>query len=74
MNDNMKEYDESQLYNPMDDHDDSVEDSESYEINLAEVTFYEPEKNLRIAIVGGIVILLFCVGVYIYVKMWIGIS
>ena len=74
MKDNMKDYDEGQLYNPMDDHDDSVEDSEAYEVNLAEEIYYEPEKNLRVAIVGGIVILLFCVGVYIYVKMWIGIS
>jgi len=63
----MKEYDESQLDNPMDDLDDSVEDSEAYEVNLAEETFYEPEKNLRIAIVGGIVILLFCIGVFMYV-------
>ena len=62
----MKEYDESQLYNPMDDHDDSVEDSEAYEINLSEVTYYEPEKNLRVAIVGGIVMLLFCIGVFLY--------
>ena len=74
MKDNMKEYDESQLDNPMDDLDDSVEDSEAYEINLSEVTYYEPEKNPWIAIVGGIVILLFCVGVYIYIKMWIGIT
>lgn len=66
MKDNMKKYDESQLDNPMDDHDDSVEDSEAYEINLSEVTYYEPEKNLRIAIVGGIVILLFCIGVIMY--------
>lgn len=74
MKDNMKEYDEGQLYNPVDDHDESIEDNDAYEINLSEVTYYEPEKNLRIAIVGGIVILLFCVGVYIYVKTWIGIS
>ena len=62
----MKEYDESQLDNPMDDLDDSVEDSEAYEINLSEVTYYEPEKNPRVAIVGGIVILLFCTGVFMY--------
>lgn len=62
----MKEYDESQLDNPMDDLDDSVEDSEAYEINLSEVTYYEPEKNLWKAIVGGIVILLFCIGVFLY--------
>lgn len=74
MKDNMKDYDEGQLYNSMDDHDESIEDNDAYEVNLAEETFYEPEKNLRVAIVGGIVIMLFCVGVYIYVKMWICIS
>ena len=63
----MKEYDESQFYNPMDDHDESIEDNDAYEVNLAEETFYEPEKNLRVAIVGGIVILLFCIGVIMYV-------
>lgn len=63
----MKDYDEGQLYNPMDDHDDSVEDSEAYEVNLAEEIYYEPEKNLRVAVVGGIVILLFCIGVFMYV-------
>lgn len=67
MKDNMKEYDESQLDNPMDDHDESIEDNDAYEVNLAEETFYEPEKNLRVAIVGGIVILLFCTGVFMYV-------
>lgn len=67
MKDNMKDYDEGQLYNPMDDHDDSVEDSEAYEVNLAEEIYYEPEKNLRVAVVGGIVILLFCIGVFMYV-------
>ena len=66
MNDNMKEYDESQLYNPMDDLDDSVEDSEAYEANLAEETCYEPERNLWVAITGGIAILLFCIGVFLY--------
>ena len=63
----MKEYDESQFYNPMDDHDESIEDNDAYEVNLAEETFYEPEKNLRIAIVGGLVILLFCIGVFMCV-------
>lgn len=66
MKDNMKEYDESQLDNSMDDHDESIEDNDAYEVNLAEETFYKPEKNLRVAIVGGIVILLFCTGVFLY--------
>ena len=62
----MKENDESQLYNPMDDLDESVEDSEAYEVNLTEDTYYEPVKNLRVAITGGIAILLFCIGVFLY--------
>ena len=67
MNNNMEKYDEIQLYNPMDDLDDSVEDSDTYEVNLAEETYYEPERNLRVAITGGIAILLFCIGAFLYV-------
>ncbi len=64
----MEKYDESQLYNPMDDLDESVEDTEAYEVNLAEMTYYEPEKNLRIAIIGCITILLFCIVIFLCVK------
>lgn len=65
---NMKENDESQLYNPTDDLDESVEDSEAYELNLAEETYYEPVKSLRVAIIGCIGILLFCIVIFLCVK------
>ena len=55
-------------FNPMDDLDETVEDNDAYEVNLTEDTYYEPEKNIKVAILGSIAILFFCIGVIWWVS------